>query len=235
MQIKSRVLIVFLLFLLFGHLYLSSANSDDLEWRVNVGDTMTYVYTKVYGYNVSDPDPTYVKYMSVTAINGTPVELAYTSGTKFSVEIIQIEGQYATTQITMDGVTYEPEYGSFVSQTTDNLTYWEDLVRRQNSSSSFLNANISFDGYEYIIEGLIFFPQLNESWKSIYKRNWKTGWYTYIHVVQDQNISGELVVISELELMIDSSNGIPGFTVFSFIYCFPIVLILTRHFTKKKF
>ncbi len=232
MTIKSRVLILLLLFLLSGHLSVAFGNSDDLEWKVSVGDKMKYVFTKVYSYNISDATSTDVLYMRVEAMNGTMVDLAYTAGTKFFIEITQLEGRFATSQITMEGVTYKLEYTNYISQTTDNLTYWENKVGTEDLG--LLKANTSLDGDEYKMEELCIVPQYNQTQEAIYKKNWKTGWHTYTYVIQYQNVSGDLVVIRELELMVDTSKDIPGFTILSVFFCLPIVLIIIRYSNRKK-
>ncbi len=223
MRIKPRLLTIFLLCFLLSSFFPVSGTVPDMEWKVSLGDTMNYVFTKVYSYNISDATTTYVHYMPVQAMNGSSVSLAYTNGTKFSIEVTELEDRFSNCLLTVKGITYKAALGSFVDQTTDNLTYWETLVGTKDLGA--LKANASLDGEEFILEELRIISQYNQTQKFVFKKNWKTGWLTYSHRIHYQNVSGEHVVISEVELMTEASTGIPGFDFSVVLLCLPLVLI----------
>ncbi len=230
---KTGFLCVTVLFFLFSHVYLSSGISDDLEWKVKVGDKKNYEFSKVYEFNLTDSTTKSVGYMMGQALNGSGIIVTYSSGTTFTVEISHFEDQRAVPQITMEGVVFipHPRHGSYVSRTTDNRTYWEAQVGEYTSGS--LSLNISMDGDEFIRRESNLIPYYNQSLFTTRKTNWKTGWLTYSYVAIYQNVSGDRVLRYELELKASSNGSVPGFSVFSVLICLPVIFLIPRMGREK--
>ncbi|MHA2112808.1 MAG: hypothetical protein ACXAC6_15880 [Candidatus Hodarchaeales archaeon] len=201
---------------------------EGLEWKVKVGDRMTYTITKVYEMENwdGDDDPSIFTYPSLNS-EGEEVNITRKVGNKIKVEIKELN-EHATVQQTINGIKLPSEDDSlYVLPTTTNKTYWEDKV---TEFSNVTNHNMSLDGNE-VTEAILttfnipFYGEVESL--EIQIRNWKTGWLNYSYTRGGSLMNSTL---SEFELRVSTLEEI---SVYEGI---PLVLglIILVAFSKKK-
>ncbi|MHA2175519.1 MAG: hypothetical protein ACXABI_11875 [Candidatus Hodarchaeales archaeon] len=154
-------------------LFLQSSNATvlvDLEWKVNVGDSKTYIISKLCEEADYDGngDPTTILTL-ITDINKESVEILLMEGSTFTVEIISLNDS-ALIQITYNGnITTQPQLdkGRFIEKTTEEQGYWEQVAKD--------NPGCSTSGDLFTLEQTI------NDIDSVRKYNMTSGWLEYSH------------------------------------------------------
>ncbi|UCE14785.1 MAG: hypothetical protein JSV04_06285, partial [Candidatus Heimdallarchaeota archaeon] len=173
---KQRNIIISLIIVLIAISSSSSYGnvSQELQWKVNVGDSQRYVVDKYIDHSDSDEDGNiHTQKNEITDINGNTVYVTIQEGTEIEVKIIALSN-VATIQITYDDEVTEqaredanPPNG-FIAKTVDDLSYWTAWA--SNRSGYHVEGDLlvmSSSGSGVMLEMTI-------------KRNWKTGWITYV-------------------------------------------------------
>ena len=221
---KKRVLpltSIFLLFLTFSAIVFATTHQEttivvttqinpigptpnpDFEWNVAVGDSMRYTFTKIFDLNDYDEDgDLYTRTGHFIAENDTIIEMTIRQGSSLFCEILTLD-EYATIQLTLDGITFElsGDYGWFITKTTDNRTYWEEYA--EQISDEYQNVSV---------EGDMVVHRTTDNWNDgtsyyISKINWRTGWLSYTY----QKETNGTHTIREMEVTSGIPDLIPGF------------------------
>jgi hypothetical protein len=200
-----------------------------LEWKVNVGDSMTYTISKFFDLRDSDgngdPESTTIFVQNEA---GEMVNVTYGKGSKYTVKITALNG-LTTTQITWGSVVSKESISAgYVMKTIDNKSYWEEYASTiSGGNQSWLgtsSGSVKVEG-DYLVTSTIL-DMNSTTLESIVKVNWKTGWYSYTY----SKLSNSTDTINELETT-SGSSGIPGFEII------PItsgLFIFTLIITKKR-
>ncbi len=189
----------------------------NLEWKVSVGDVKTFTYTKTYDlYDFDEDGNPNTQRMYVETENGTEIEITIKAGSTLSCEILALD-DYATIQITINGVKLDPSEGGgggIVMKTTDNKTYWETYA----SQASNEYQNVSVEGNFVVYSSVEEWSDGTYEYRS--KFNWRTGWLESIYNKETNSTH----LLREMEI---SSGGYPGLTPgfeISPLYAFLIIL-----------
>jgi hypothetical protein len=142
---------------------------NELEYRVNVGDSQTYEYKRVFQAYLTTPTPTVMtdengELFNFTIQKGTRIKIIISSMNKS--EVNPISGpQTPYMKMEINGrKTQEMDAGTFILPTTDNRTFWEEYVNN-TSGNGYIKENIvSFNSGD------------DQSYFSEIKINIKTGW-----------------------------------------------------------
>lgn len=122
---------------------LPNTEADNLKFRVAIGDSATYEYTKV---NYTNATSSTVEDIMLIDENDVPFNFSITQGLRFTIIISNITEStsipvgriQALTQIEIDGkITKESSSFSLITPTTDNITYWNEILQN-NTDLGFL-------------------------------------------------------------------------------------------------
>lgn len=194
-------------FFLQGSVGVTSVN---LEWKVNVGDSKTFIVAELYEEADYDGngDPSSVLNV-ITTIDNSSVEVLLKKGSTFTIEVLNLN-ESALIQITYNqNVTSKPmlDSGKYLQKTTDDFSYWQQIAKD--------NAGCSISSDFFILKQTI------SGIDSVKKYNMTSGWLEYSH--QSYGIAVE--EFSSLEYRADKSS--PGFNfLLSFIALFVLIPLL---------
>lgn len=201
---------------------------DPLEYKVNIGDSKTYKYSKFYDSRLTDP---FKDQRSV--INGYGRFQNYTieNGTNFKITVTDVTENYISgTRTINEKVTIEEDWiDLFIRPMTNNMSL---LAKSFSESDNFKLQDNQI--IEQVIESSFnsegIFYDLNRSRTSIWE---KTGWLSYllIRVYDAENVYYEMEVVkqsSQVEIL--KSNVVTGIIVLSFI----LIILLYLHFISKR-
>jgi len=129
--------------------------TDELKYRVAIGDSATYEYTKV---KFSDDAVQSLRILSSIDENGMPFNITLHQGLRFTIIVTNITKissplsgdifNKVFTKIDYGGkVTLESGINLFLSPSTDNVSYWEEQIR----DNSDPNVTIAFDKPIYTV------------------------------------------------------------------------------------
>lgn len=223
---RKILLLLFAFFFLSGSLS-SGMELEELEWKVSVGDSLTYKLTQYFDKEDTDGDGNInTNLFEITDENGHLVNITWQIGSKIKDTITQLNDSGAWLKRTYDGkiTSEERKYALSVQKTTDNLTYWEEHT--QSLITPFRNA--SADGDLVIVEEEIAIG--NNTLQNIFKFNWKTGWIIY----RSQKFYNASMIIAEV-VMSEFSTSVPSLE-FPIVISSCIVLIIyvrKSQFNKK--
>ncbi|PWI48842.1 hypothetical protein CEE45_04600 [Candidatus Heimdallarchaeota archaeon B3_Heim] len=195
---------------------------SDLDWKVAVGDSMRYTFTKLFDLNDYDEDGSpYTQKISFVAENGSEIELSIREGSQLLCEIVTLD-EYATIQLTLDGIKSEPSEGggSFVTKTTDNRTYWEEFAKQANTEFQ----NVTVEGNLVVYRSVDNWD--DRTYYSMSKINWRTGWFSYIY----QKEMNGTHTLTEMEVSTEVPVLTPGFE----ISPLPVSLVLFSIYIWRK-
>jgi hypothetical protein len=210
----------------------SSFELPNFEWKVEVGDTMTYTFTKYFELGDLDGngDLNSATAEIITA-DGKLVNITMTKGLKIKAEIMEL-GDYPKIQLSFNEIptkvnTYTDmlSYDYLVRKTVTNRTYWESLA----TTETFISGNNTFINTEYV-EGSYFVTKTNRTHIAgvtaitITKYNWKTGWFTYLHSKSTDTI-GSLGTFLEVEIT-TNTPGLFGDIITGYEFA-PVLILLT--------
>jgi len=147
--------------------------NDQLEYKVNTGDSRTYEYIKFFDNRLDTP---YQAQINVIDINGISQVFTIKDGSRFEITVTSVTNNEISGTRTIDEVTYEEEMiASFIRPMTNNMsllaesfigsTSFEvqgDQVIEQLNESSFYSEGVYYD--------------LNRARTSIWE---KSGWLNY--------------------------------------------------------
>lgn len=160
----------------YGNGFASALTTHNLEWKVEIGDSQTYIYYIYYDireaipnqYRVSGTD---VNGHSILVFVGKDTELRYTITSKAVTGSLQAE-------ITINSIVTlieEPIPALIIIKTIDDKSYWENNESFSIQGNLLVQETISQDIY---FDGSQAFPYTRIS---TFKWNWNTGWLTYFY------------------------------------------------------
>ncbi len=174
---KEWIFSILMFFLLFpAKTHSIKTNSEELEWKVRLGEQNTYTLNKFMrnGDNISE----------IETQNGTKLSITLKRGTNITIELTRLREDYAYGKITYGNITTkEDELPYFVTPTTHNKKYWEDWTEEGHPYFCGMTVVLEFSRSvkgdiitekEKIKDG----GKLFERKKS---RNWKTGWLAFLY------------------------------------------------------
>jgi hypothetical protein len=188
---------------------------------------MTYTVSKYFDLadydGNGDPESTT---LSIQKEDGEMVNVTFGKGSKYTAKITTLNGM-AKVQTSYGSIVAKENWGGgIVMKTIDNKSYWEEYA------STMSGGNQSWLGTSFgtvTVEGNYVVTSSNQEMngttlESIFKVNWKTGWYTYTYSKMSNNTN----TISEMETT-SGSSVITGFEITSiFLGLFIIALIVSR-------
>ena len=228
---KLKVYLSFLLFiLLFISSFISSGmiTAEELEWKVEVGDSTTFQLVQYYDKRDPDGDGDINTHtFLITDENGNQVNITWRVGSKVKDTLTQLNDSGAFFKRIYDGKINAREARTtlIVQKTVDNSTYWKEYA--QSITTSTLNASV--EGNIFTVEESQILPPLNDTLFQILKYDWKTGWLTY----QYQKLFNASTVIGEAEFT-TASSSVPGFEIPFILSCFLVFTIFLRKFGLKR-
>ena len=215
MKMRRVIIFICLSIILSPSFVLSSSNSLDtsnVEWKVAVGDSITYTYTKFFDRFDTDRngDP-FSRLLTIVNTDSEVVNITVKRGLKIKAMIHNLpesgeDSQLVDIQLSFNGITTEVnQYVSFlvgviVRETIDNESYWKALEVHQSEVGTSYNFTIS----EYV-EGNEFIREYHSiySWGGVEltksKVNWKTGWSTHSYMI----LANKTHTLSEFEVTTD--------------------------------
>ena len=199
-------------FFLQGSVGVTSVN---LEWKVNVGDSKTFILADFYeeaDYDGNGDPSSFLKV--ITTIDNSSVEVLLKKGSTFTIEVLNLN-ESALIQITYNqNVTSKSilDTGNFLQKTTEDFSYWKQIAKENAGCST----NGDFFTLKQTINGI----------DSVKKYNMSSGWLEYSH--QSYGIAVE--EFSSLEYrFIKSSSG------FEFLLGFIALFVLIPLLRNKGF
>ena len=238
---KTAITIVFCISTCFSNPSLSviSKINQNIEYRVQIGDSQTYIFTKVYSYFSIPP---YEFQMIGVREEGGFVVITIREGTTLTYTITSIprSGLILGTRTYNGNITLQEEsFIPFIRKTVTNRSYLVEYCNYygNNSSEFIISGNLITQEILFVNQSL----QTNQGIINVNTTlvdiwNWKTGWQVYQLIKQynstttfyeeerellDQNSSNEN----------NNSNLIFGSILFLTLM---IVLIITAIYQKKK-
>ncbi len=196
---------------------------DQLEWKVNVGDSQTYELTQYLDVDDTDGDgDIHSTYLTILDENGHQVNITWKVGSKVKYTVTHLNDSGAYLKRTYDGkiTGQEARTTLAVQKTIDNRTFWEEYT--QGFSTPTRNASVNGD--LIIIEEDIFLAA--ETLHEVYKFNWRTGWLTY----RSQKLYNSSMTMVEIILSKASSGIIP----LEFPYILSGVFVLVLFLRKPR-
>jgi hypothetical protein len=219
------VSILFLLLCIISSSNTAALAQQELEWKVKVGDSMTYEFTKVYQNpdEDEDGDPNTRKIIFPDE-DGNTREVFLKKGTILEIEIIKLNDG-ATIKNTFNGeiTSEESTDNTMVMKTVDNKTYWEEYAK----TKSVGDTEGSVDGNLLVLE-TEYENYDTSTTEMIFKVDWKTGWFTYRY----QKHYNETDTIFEMELTVKAAGGITGIEQVSILLGLVIITLVVS--TKRK-
>ncbi|MFX0181869.1 MAG: hypothetical protein ACFE95_02205 [Candidatus Hodarchaeota archaeon] len=217
----SKILSLSLLFLLLiiEIPLIKSNTSQKTTWHVEVDDSATYLYTKVFYYYSENHEHYYKR---LTAEDGQSVTLSITKGLLMTYTILNVINSEVKVKITFnENITLKEAsyygYGFPIRKTIINKNYWENWYK--NWKSIEVSDDLIIREYRE-----------NDVFRNIYRVeiwNWKTGWsiYSYSKIWNDTIIffEEELKLISSPKVL--TKNMIFGGIILSGI----LSILLTQH------
>ena len=203
---------IFLSLLMLTSIEASAQIVVDLEWKVEVGDSITMTCEKYYDSSDWDENGDPNSYETVFGDkDGNVHNITVKKGLKYKIEIISLQ-EYATVQMTVDGHVSEPmedDYNSYVRKTVDNKSYLEEEAKRLQEEST--NEEYSVEGDFLVTRSEYTSSFSDQTQESVRKLNWKTGWWSY----QSQKSWNSSGTISEMIMSTGGGGGglicVPGF------------------------
>ncbi len=226
-----------LLFLSFN-LSVAQNDSDIFEWKVNIGDSQTFRYSKYYDYEDFDGNGDYYSNtVPLYDVNGYRFNVTKQVGSTITIKIIGFESHLAllnvtyNNELTVQQKTIECDTGNFhmswapVLKTTTNRTYWEESAGSIEDSFGGNNWTINT-----LLEGNIVIYSMNTTFEETgiayelkSKSYWKTGWAFYFY----EKESNSTFTFSEFEFS-TSSKLVPGFENLPYLGFILLVGVITR-------
>ena len=166
---KKRIVAYFLFAIFLSCAAHSISASDaqyvtqELEWRVEVGDTKTYIVTKL------NKDGTPYKYLEEVDTLQGPVNITMKEGTTITLEILELNrGAHLNCIYNDDLIADGNDFCYYVRKTTTNKTYWAEQLDEGYDEVSFTEELIIVKREEVV----------NNSVNRLYvsKLNFMTGW-----------------------------------------------------------
>lgn len=160
----------------YGNGFTSALTTHILEWKVNIGDSQTYIYDIYYDMREATPNQyrvsgTDVNGHSISVFVGKDSKLRYTITSKPVTGSLQAE-------ITINSIVTlieESVPAIIVIKTIDDKSHWDNnfsfSIQGNLLVQETISQNIYFDESQAFLYDLI----------SILKWNWKTGWLTYFY------------------------------------------------------
>jgi hypothetical protein len=200
--------------------YSTAIPQQDLEWKVKVGDSKTYVVDKWFDDSDLDGDgDKNTQTTEVTDEDGKIVEVIWQKGLTIKTTITDLNSN-PTVKFTFNGeVTSEETIPVLptVFKTIDNKTYWENLAESNNA--------ISVEGDLVINETKIEVFDLTMT--NLIKTNWKTGWVTYLKL----DAANSTHTVSEI-IYSEKGDGVPGFEMAPILLGIVVITLLV--YKKRK-
>ncbi|MFX0152481.1 MAG: hypothetical protein ACFFAJ_16960 [Candidatus Hodarchaeota archaeon] len=227
MDKRTHILIIIIFLFLIIPLSSSSALSlHELEWKVKIGDSKTYTVDKYFDDTDFDGDgDKYKQTVEVTDEDGERVDVVLEKGTTLKVTITDLN-DIATVKFTCDSNVTTGETSillpslfalpaqSMVAKTVDNKKYWENLAENKHG--------MSVEGDFVVIEDILTDLTLDpETEITVKRRNWKTGWVTYVH----RKITNWTDTIAEIEFSTEAA-GLPGFKITPIVLGIVVITLL---------
>ena len=167
--IKGRIVACLLFTIFLSHVLHSIPTSDaryitqELEWRVHVGDTKTYIVTKL------NKDEIPYEYLEEVDTPQGPANVTMKKGTTITLEILELNHGARLNCIYNDDLIADgDDFSYYVGKTTANKSYWEEQFDEGYDEVSFTEESIIVKREEVV----------NESVYSLYvsELNFMTGW-----------------------------------------------------------
>ncbi|PWI48807.1 hypothetical protein CEE45_04425 [Candidatus Heimdallarchaeota archaeon B3_Heim] len=214
-----------------------------LDWKAAVGDSMTFHYTKYYDSFDSDGnrDP-HSTILSIISSKGENVNISIKKGLKVRAVITELGDALPSIQLSFNGIStamrryteYFIFHGYVLVKTVDNQTYWDSKAIHTVESSPFSNhtLEISVEGENFVTRHFNVHNSGQIS-QSVHKRNWKTGWFTYIH----SKNSNETHTLQEVEFSANTKGLFTNliseriFILLMFLLTFVTIIIITKRRT----
>lgn len=184
MKIKIQFLIsgLFIITLISFHVIFAANGflvTNSLEWKVNIGDSNTYIYKDFYDITQTNP----FQFSVSGIIDGEFVSVTVKKGTKLTYTITS----KPTTGPLIGKITFNskitfkerPISDIILRKTVDNKSYLENYYNNGSFSIQgelLIQTARTFDIY---YEGSQAFPY---ELTTIYKWDWKTGWLIFYHI-----------------------------------------------------
>ncbi|MHA2155462.1 MAG: hypothetical protein ACXABU_09025 [Candidatus Hodarchaeales archaeon] len=213
----------------------------DFEWRVAVGDSMTYNYNEYFDLDDRDKDGSmYSQIYYTSTSDGEPVNISIKKGLIIRVEIWKL-GLTAFINVTLNGILTGMDeidslyffHGFVIDMTVNSQAYWENKSF-QNIDHSIPDTTIidsAFVQGDYFVQVINVTSNSGTNLLRIRKTNWKTGWFAYenerifneTHLIREYEISTKIEgILTNLDL---TRIFIPVF--------FLLTLLITAILTKK--
>ena len=186
----SALLVTFFFISSFASLGL--INAVELEWKVAVGDSITFELTQYYDKSDGDGDGNINTHQfTITDENDHSVNITWTTGSKIKDTITQLNESGAYIKRTYDGKVTGKETKTtvIVQKTVDNVTYWKEYAQLITTST----RNASVEGTLFVVEEKYILPPANDTFLETLKYDLPSGWLVY----QYQKLYNSTTVIGE--------------------------------------
>lgn len=227
MKKRTQVLSIYLL----TFFVISLSNSAaliivDEEWKVKVGDSITYTIDKLYDELDFDGDGyKNTQTNEVTDEDGNNVNVTIKKNSRMKVTITKLNGDATVKREWPDAriVSEETTDHTSVKKTVDNKVHWQEKV----IDMSVGDTEAELQGDLVIVNTTT--TTMGTSTMTVVKINWKTGWrvYEYVKIYNETQTDYEFEYSGE----ITAAGGTPGFETGSMLL---IIFIITVIISKKR-
>lgn len=178
---RRNLLLIFAISMLLLSPSSGNISNEELEWKVSVGDSKTYTWTKIYIENDSSHQLNYSG-----QYKGEEFNFTVTQGEKFEVLITELGEYHAKESFTYNSdltIGYFPSityFSFFIRKSTENISYWEEYAQNLSEDTKdhyfnvVINGNIITEtlrsGIDWIGKNIVF--------EDTIKFNCKSGWRT---------------------------------------------------------
>ena len=227
MTIRTQIISTILLSLFVISINCSSASiQSEKEWKVKVGDYITYTIEKLYDELDSDGDGNKnTQTNEVTDEDGNKVNVTIKKGSKMKVIITKLNGDATVKKEWLDDevISEETMDQSAVAKTVDDKAYWQEEV----IDMSVGDTEADVQGDLVIVNSTTTNLAINTM--SVREINWKTGWvtYEYFKIFNETHIDYEFEYSGE----ISAAGGAPGFETVSILLG---LFVSTVIFSRKR-
>ncbi len=234
---KSFLYILSLFFIIFFSNSVSSAiTNTELTWQIEIGDSQTFIYRKIY--NLDNSDPLVIQRDEIDQ-NGEQTRITVKTGTSIRLNISSIDtdsvyatftynNTFTTSKIIIGGSSLNTRKimgTSFLQQAHDNKSYWLEIAS--------LDENLHLQGNLLVREEHTIFLDDQVNITKISKRDWTTGWLVYLYYCRN---NASMLIREEEFVLTPNETWLPQNAVFgtSILIFLTSVIIIRYVFSRKK-
>ena len=211
--------IILITFFMISNDFSSATMQVDKEWKVKVGDSITYTLDKLYDESDSDGDGNKnTQTNEITDEDGNKVNVTTKKGSKMKVTITKLNDVAAVNREWFDDgvISEETSDQSVVTKTVDDKAYWQEEV----IDMSVGDTEATTQGNLVILNTTSI--ELNIKTKFV-KKNWKSGWkvYEYFKIFNKTYTDYELEFSGEI-----SAVGAPGIEIVPIVFSIIVISLI---------